>query len=80
MLQKMGQIEEELKMTKEQLGFAHKQRDQALDELREMKMVAQETNMKLSNDFSIRKVAEELLNAKIELGAKEKTIKSLKLA
>ncbi|KAG5534268.1 hypothetical protein RHGRI_022403 [Rhododendron griersonianum] len=79
MLQKMGQIEEELKMTKEQLGLAHKQRDQALDELREMKMVAQETNMKLSNDFSIRKVAEELLNAKIELGAKEKTIKSLKL-
>ncbi|KAH7850579.1 hypothetical protein Vadar_000102 [Vaccinium darrowii] len=72
MQQKMAQIEDELKITKEQLGLAHKERDQALDELREMKMVAQETNMKLSDDFS-------LSNSKKELNAKEKTVISLKL-
>ncbi|KAL6959411.1 hypothetical protein U1Q18_039563 [Sarracenia purpurea var. burkii] len=90
MQQHMGQqLEEELKMTKAQLGAVQEQRDQTLDDLREMKMVAVKVNRKLSEDPSSRKAAEavsELNTLKEsfseltkELKTKEKDIESLKL-
>ncbi|CAL5326851.1 unnamed protein product [Camellia sinensis] len=83
-----GQFEEELKMTKEQLDMTQEERDRACDELREMKIVAQEANMNLSERLSslmveeanaeINTVKEFLSNSKKELNMKEENIESLK--
>ncbi|XP_059643163.1 putative WEB family protein At1g65010, chloroplastic isoform X2 [Cornus florida] len=85
----MGELEDELKRLKEQLVAAEEERDRANDELREMKIVAQEANMRLSEALSSRKVEEviselntvkqSLSNSKLELEDKEKIVESLKL-
>ncbi|GFY87404.1 myosin heavy chain-related protein [Actinidia rufa] len=68
------QLEEELRTTKEQLGTAKEERDRALDELREMKIVAREANMKLTDAL---KAKESLSDSTKELNAKEKIIEAL---
>ncbi|KAA8546776.1 hypothetical protein F0562_003205 [Nyssa sinensis] len=85
----MGGLQEELERTKEQLDATVEERDRAFDELREMKLVAQEANMKLSEALSSMKteevvtelntVKESLSNSKQELKIKENDIESLKL-
>ncbi|XP_052190698.1 putative WEB family protein At1g65010, chloroplastic isoform X2 [Diospyros lotus] len=78
MQQYVSQLEEEVKLTKGQLGFANEERDRAIDELRGMKMVAQEANMKLSEALSSRKVEEayaELTSLKGSLSDLEKELK-----
>lgn len=77
----MRPVEDTLKMTKDRLDAAEKERDRALDELHEMKRMAQEANMRLSETMSTRKAADiytmnETLSK--ELKVKEKNIESLK--
>ncbi|KAF5458201.1 hypothetical protein F2P56_022252 [Juglans regia] len=87
--QQMGQLEEELKESQAQLSVTEKERDRALDELKEMKMLALEANMRLSEALSTTKVEEikmelnsvqdSLSIASQELEIKEKNIVSLKI-
>lgn len=82
MQQYMRPVEDTLKMTKDRLDTAEKERDRALDELHEMKKMAQEANMRLSETMSTRKAADiyttnETLSK--ELKVKEKNIESLKV-
>ncbi|XP_030974851.1 putative WEB family protein At1g65010, chloroplastic [Quercus lobata] len=89
MQQHMGQLEEGLKMRKGQLYDIEKERDQALDELKEMKKVAEEANMKLSDALSTNKVAliqmelnsvkDSLSIVSQELSNKDKNFESLKV-
>ncbi|KAK1391992.1 hypothetical protein POM88_011048 [Heracleum sosnowskyi] len=89
MQRQMGRIEEELKLTKDQLDAAGEDRDRALDQLRESKMMVHEANSRLSEALSPRKaekifdelktVKELLSNSQNELAAKEKNIESMKL-
>ncbi|XP_050369442.1 WEB family protein At5g16730, chloroplastic [Argentina anserina] len=85
MQKKMEQSEEKNPKIKEQLLAVEVERDRALDELREMKKMAQEANMRLSEALSIHNVKEvnsvnELLsNAKLELKNKEENIELLKV-
>ncbi|KAK1361754.1 WEB family protein, chloroplastic [Heracleum sosnowskyi] len=85
----MRQLEEDLRLTKNQLDAAEEERDRALDQLRE-KMVANEVvNTRLSEALSPRRavklfaelttVKELLSNSQKELAAKEKNIESMKL-
>ncbi|KAM1000521.1 hypothetical protein ACFX2A_007260 [Malus domestica] len=86
---KMEQPEEELKKVKAQLQAVEVERDGAVDEHREMKKVADEANMRLSeelatqndvrNDSELNLTAELLSNARQELKSKEEIIESLKL-
>ncbi|CAL5323800.1 unnamed protein product [Camellia sinensis] len=88
MQQHAGKLEGELKITTQHLGAVQEERDRALDELREMKMVAQEANMKLSEALSSRKEAEahaelntikeSLADSTREMKMKDKSIESLK--
>lgn len=78
----MRPVEDTLKMTKDRLDTAEKERDQALGELNEMKKMAQGANMRLSETVSTRKAADiyttnETLSK--ELKVKEKNIESLKV-
>lgn len=85
----MGQLEEEVKMAKEQLYVTEKERDRALDELKEMKRLAEEANIRLSDALSTKKVThiqrelksvqDSLSIASQELNIKEKNINYLKL-
>lgn len=89
MQQQMEQPEEKDKKMKGQLHAIEVERDRALDELKEMKKVAQEANMRLSEALSSHNVNEvhsqlgsvkELLShAKLELKTKEENIESLKV-
>ncbi|GMY11400.1 putative WEB family protein At1g65010, chloroplastic [Fagus crenata] len=89
MQQHMGQLEEEVKMAKEQLYVTEKERDRALDELKEMKRLAEEANIRLSDALSTKKVThiqrelksvqDSLSIASQELNIKEKNINYLKL-
>ncbi|KAM1206474.1 hypothetical protein FF1_007115 [Malus domestica] len=86
---KMEQPEEELKKVKAQLQAVEVERDGAVDEHREMKKVADEANVRLSeelatqndvrNDSELNLTAELLSNARQELKSKEEIIESLKL-
>ncbi|KAI7981070.1 hypothetical protein LOK49_Contig75G00008 [Camellia lanceoleosa] len=87
MQQHAGELEEELKITTQHLGAMQEERDRALDELREMKMVAQEANMKLSEALSSRKaeahaelntIKESLADSTREMKMKVESIESLK--
>lgn len=85
----MSQLGEELKLTKDQLDAAAEERDRALDELRESKMVAHEANMRLSEALSPKKAGqvlaelkamkESLSNSQKELTIKEKDIEAMKV-
>ena len=85
----MGQLKEGLEMRKGQLYDIEKERDQALDELKEMKKVAEEANMKLSDALSTNKVAliqmelnsvkDSLSIVSQELSNKDKNFESLKV-
>ncbi|KAB1200553.1 hypothetical protein CJ030_MR0G006957 [Morella rubra] len=87
--QRMGHLEDELRKTKEQLFVTEKERDRALHELKHMKKVAGEANIRLSEASSAEKVAEvkrelnsvqdSLAIASEELKIKENHIESLKL-
>ncbi|KAG2711951.1 hypothetical protein I3760_04G102300 [Carya illinoinensis] len=87
--QQMGYLEEEMKKSQAQLSVTEKERDRALDELKEMKMLALEANMRLSEALSTTKVEEikmelssvqdSLSIASQELEIKEKNIESLKI-
>ncbi|KAK7860138.1 putative web family protein [Quercus suber] len=76
-------------MRKGQLYYIEKERDQALDELKEMKKVAEEANMKLSDALSTNKVAliqmelnsvkDSLSIVSQELSNKDKNFESLKV-
>ncbi|CAK9170843.1 unnamed protein product [Ilex paraguariensis] len=89
MQRQMGQLEEDLERTKEQLGTIQKERDRALDELLEMKQVAHEANMRLNEALSLRKAREvsgelkavkELLSiSQEELEVREMKIESFKV-
>ncbi|XP_057970577.1 putative WEB family protein At1g65010, chloroplastic isoform X2 [Malania oleifera] len=89
MEQRMDHLQEELKAAKERLSATEEERDRALDELREMKKVADEANMTLSEALPSRKAGEiymelnavkkSLSDASQELRIKEKNIESLKL-
>ncbi|GFY90836.1 myosin heavy chain-related protein [Actinidia rufa] len=70
------QLEEELRTTKEQLGAAKEERDRAHDELLEMRIVAREANMKLTDAL---KAKESLSDSTKELKTKEKIIDALRL-
>ncbi|XP_044496978.1 WEB family protein At3g02930, chloroplastic-like [Mangifera indica] len=82
----MKSIEELLKETKERLEATEEERDRVVDELQEMKRLAQDANMMLSEkQMSSRKVADlyteiNLLNESLteELTIKEKYIELLK--
>ncbi|KAJ9670163.1 hypothetical protein PVL29_026608 [Vitis rotundifolia] len=85
----MGNIQDELRKTQNQLYEAEEERDRAVDELREMKKVAQEANMRLSEALSSKRSGElytelsaakkSLSDATRELQLKEKSIESLRL-
>ncbi|KAL6220118.1 hypothetical protein ACLB2K_007875 [Fragaria x ananassa] len=89
MQQKKEQPEEKNLRMKEQLNAVEVERERALDELRDMKKMAQEANMRLSEALSTHNVKEvhsqlnsanELLtNAMQELKNKEENIESLKV-
>lgn len=89
MQRQIGLIEEELKLTKDQLDAAGEDRDRALDQLQESKMMVHEANSRLSEALSPRKaekvfdelqtVKQLLSNSQKELDAKEKNIESMKL-
>jgi chromosome segregation ATPase len=82
MQQHMGRVEEELKKTKEQLYVIEKERDRALNEVKEMKKVAGDANMKQKvreMQMELNSVKDALSIASQELNIKEKNIKSLKL-
>ncbi|KAG7987577.1 hypothetical protein I3843_03G141200 [Carya illinoinensis] len=82
-------LEEELKKKTEKLRVTEKERDRALDELKDMQKLALEANMMLRETMSPKKVAEIKLElssvqdslsiASQELKLKEKDIESLKL-
>ncbi|KAH7859661.1 hypothetical protein Vadar_003892 [Vaccinium darrowii] len=65
-----GQLEEELRLTRDQLGAVEEERDRAFDELRDTKLLAREANMKLS---------EELSNSTKELKMRDRNIDLLKV-
>ncbi|KAF8404645.1 hypothetical protein HHK36_009533 [Tetracentron sinense] len=84
----MGQLQEELKKTKEQLAAMEEEKDQVLDELQEMKKVAQEANMRLSEALSAqtrgsseieKSRVNELERASIESAKKRDQVWQLKL-
>ncbi|KAA8530815.1 hypothetical protein F0562_005561 [Nyssa sinensis] len=89
MQQHMGEFEGELERTRERLGAAVEERDRVFDELREMKLVAQEANLRPSEALSSRKMGEivtelntarePLSNSKQELKIKERNIEYLNL-
>ncbi|KAF8406048.1 hypothetical protein HHK36_008128 [Tetracentron sinense] len=85
MQQHMGQFQEELMKTKEQLMAVEEEKDRLLDELREMKKVAQEANMRLSEALTqgsseIEKSrVEELEKARIESAKKREQVWQLEL-
>ncbi|XP_010272992.1 PREDICTED: putative WEB family protein At1g65010, chloroplastic [Nelumbo nucifera] len=57
MQHQLGPLEEELKKTREKLKAAEEEKDQALDELVEMKKVSKEANMRLSEALTAQKRA-----------------------
>lgn len=85
----MGSIQDELRRTQHQLYEAEEERDRAVDELREMKRVAQEANMRLSEALSTKRSGElytelsaakkSLSDATREIHIKDKSIESLRL-
>jgi len=89
MQQDKGKVEEELRNMKEILTVAKRERDRARDELKEMKMVADESNAMLEEAMSngktadvfteLNSVMESLSKSKQELKIKEMTITSLKV-
>ncbi|XP_031282250.1 WEB family protein At4g27595, chloroplastic [Pistacia vera] len=87
MQQEMRPVEELLTETKERLDATEEERDRVVDELLEMKRLAQDANMMLSEkQLSSRKVADlyteiNLLNESLseELTIKDKHIESLKV-
>ncbi|KAM7261758.1 hypothetical protein ACFE04_020835 [Oxalis oulophora] len=89
MQQDMGNLREELSLMQEKLYHVEQEKERAVDELREMKKVAEAANMRLSEAMSTEKVAdiyteygvvkESLKNAKQELNTKEKHIDYLKI-
>ncbi|KAL1814809.1 hypothetical protein DCAR_0518993 [Daucus carota subsp. sativus] len=89
MQRQMGRIEEELKLTKNQLDAAEHDRDRALDELQESKLMEHEANSRLTEALSpgrsgkvlaeLTTVKELLSDSQKDLAAKEKYIESIKL-
>ncbi|KAI3462092.1 hypothetical protein Pfo_018755 [Paulownia fortunei] len=89
MQQQMGEMEEELRRTKEKFSVSEVEKYRVLDQLREAKEAAQEANMRANEAFSPKKAAElimELENLKKllagsrdELKMKDKKIDSLEL-
>ncbi|KAM1696191.1 hypothetical protein ACFXTN_027747 [Malus domestica] len=87
--QKMEQPEEELKNVKEQLQAVEVERDRAVDEHQETKKVAEEANMRLSEELATQNdvgmlselsfTKELLSNARQELKSRAENIESLKL-
>nr|GMD00751.1 putative WEB family protein At1g65010, chloroplastic [Ipomoea batatas] len=66
--EQMGELEEQLRETKQKLGFAEEERNRALQELREIKDVVQE----------IRALKDLLSSTREELNAKDSDIRSLR--
>lgn len=82
MQQHTGHLEEELKKTKGQLYVTEKERDRAFDEVKEMKKVAGEANMRQKvreMQMELNSVKDALSIASQELNIKEKNMNSLKL-
>ncbi|CAN4126741.1 unnamed protein product [Withania somnifera] len=89
MKEQMGHVEEELRETKEQLDFVEGEKSRAILELREMKKLANEANMKLSEGLSPKKAGELTAELKVlrefraksqeDLKIKDKNIESLKM-
>jgi len=82
MQQHTGHLEEELKKTKDQLYVTEKERDRALDEVKEMKKVAGEANMRQKvreMQMELNSVKDALSIASQELNIKENNMIPLKL-
>ncbi|KAJ8544017.1 hypothetical protein K7X08_025635 [Anisodus acutangulus] len=85
----MGHVEEELRETKEQLDFVEGEKNRAIVELKEMKKLANEANMKLNEGLSPKKAGELIAELKVlkefqcktqeELKLKDKDIESLRM-
>ncbi|CAN4114877.1 unnamed protein product [Withania somnifera] len=85
----MIHVEEELRETKEQLDFVEGEKNRAILELREMKKVANEANMKLNEGLSPKKAGGLIAELKVlrevhsktqeDLKIKDKNIESLKM-
>ncbi|XP_059307454.1 putative WEB family protein At1g65010, chloroplastic [Lycium ferocissimum] len=89
MKEQMGHVEEELRETKEQLDFVEGEKNRAILELREMKKLVNDANMKLNEGLSPKKAGELIAELKVlkefqsktqeEMKIKDKNIESLKL-
>ncbi|KAK4366988.1 hypothetical protein RND71_014868 [Anisodus tanguticus] len=89
MKEQMGHVEDELRETKEQLDFVEGEKNRAILELKEMKKLANEANVKLNEGLSPKKAGELIAELKVlkefqsktqeELTIKDKNIKSLRM-
>ncbi|XP_060186287.1 putative WEB family protein At1g65010, chloroplastic isoform X2 [Lycium barbarum] len=89
MKEQMGHVEEELRETKEQLDFVEGEKNRAILELREMKKLVNDANMKLNEGLSPKKAGELIAELKVlkefqsktqeEMKIKDKNIESLRL-
>lgn len=89
MKEQMGLVEEELRETKKQLDFVEGEKNKAILELKEMKKLASEANMKLNEGLSSKKAGELIAELKVlkefqsktqeELKIKDKNIESLRV-
>ncbi|KAM3201271.1 putative WEB family protein, chloroplastic [Capsicum annuum] len=89
MKEQMGHVEEELRETKEQLDFVEGEKNRAILEIREMKKLANEANMKLNEGLSPKKAGELIAELKVlrefhaktqeDMKVKDKNIESLKM-
>lgn len=79
MQEHMGQIEEELKWAKERLVVVEGERNEAIDEAREIKREALSPKKTGELSTEIKNLKELLSNAQKELSTKDKEIESLKI-